>query len=155
LILLGHLQKSSSLKLLAQFEPNLAWMIHGSSSTKTSFWSDQSNNVAARNNSSFWLVKYKKNPILCNYKSKWFITCTNNVFEVCCRDSSFVLMAAIGNSCFWLAEALEVLSSESTNPNDLKLGASEVFHKDFSFKLDPTNNTWQPLTILVSDWPKY
>lgn len=69
--------------------------------------------------------------------------------------SHSVLMAAIGNSCFCLTEALEVLSSESISPNDLKLGTSEVFYTDFSFKLDPTNNTWQPLVILASDWPKY
>ena len=46
----------------------------------------------------------------------------------------FVLSSANGNSCFRLTDALEVLSSESTSPKDLKLGASQVFSKDFSFK---------------------
>jgi hypothetical protein len=70
------------------------------------------------------------------------------LWQVLYKDCSFRLdplanMATTGNSCFWLVDLKKFFSSETTWPNELKLGREhpwKILYKDYSFSSDPLTN---------------
>lgn len=84
----------------------------------------------------------KNNYCIGNEECKWFVSWHKWFLCVISADSSFHLdrvknIAAMGNSCFWLAKIL-LIFSESTSSNGLLIGANYVFGvfcKHFSFHL--------------------
>ena len=73
---------------------------------------------------------------------------SKHLYEVLYKDCSFrpdpsTNMAAMGDSCFWLAETKKIFSSETTWPNELifyRKHLCEVPYKDCSFCPDPSTN---------------
>jgi hypothetical protein len=71
-----------------------------------------------------------------------------HLWKVLSKDCSLCLdpltnMAAIGNSCFWLADLKNLLLSQTAWPNELKLDRKhlwQVLYKVCSFRLDPFTN---------------
>ena len=114
-----------------------------------SFRADPSTNMAAMGNSCFWLADMEKIFSLWNRLPNELILDRKPLYKVLYKVCSFrpnpsTNMAAMGNSCFWLADMEENASpSETARPNELILDRKplyKVLYKDSSFRADLSTN---------------
>ena len=113
-----------------------------------SFHPDLSTNMAAMDDSCFWLADTLKIFFSEIAWPKWFIFGMEYLWKVLYKVSSFhpdrtKNMAAMDDSCFWLAATFKIFSSETAWPNGLIFSMEhlwKVLYKVSSFHPDWTKN---------------
>ena len=124
-----------------------------------SFSSNPFTNMAATDNSCFWLIDFKKifssesalpNQLKLGRERPWKV-----LYKDCSFSSdSLTNMAIIGNSCFWLADfkkssSLKPLGQMNRNLVGSIYGKTSIKNAHY---VPIHYQTWPPQTILVSDW---